>query len=372
MEQKNKCLILVPAVTARGGITNYYQVLKKEFPENIEYFERGARTWPVRKGFFSELLRARKDFGVFKKKIKQDKISLVQSSTSLGFASVIRDGLFLSYARRKGLKTIVFFRGWDEHVQKTMEKKYLWLFKHFFFSCNRIIVLSEKVKNQLLKWGYKNDIDVETTTVDKLMVLGLTEEKLKHKFDEAITKRSFNILFLSRVERRKGIYELLDAFDSVNRIAGDEFKINLKICGDGFELDKIRETIREKSIDNVEVKGFVEGDAKKAAFDQAHLFVFPSHGEGMPNAVLEAMGFGLPVITTPVGGVVDFFNDPLHGYYIGIDKTEELTNKLKEILFNPEKMKEISFTNYTLADSKFRSDKVAERIIKIFEKTLMN
>ncbi|HCX99207.1 MAG TPA: hypothetical protein DG754_03625 [Bacteroidales bacterium] len=71
MKKEYKILITVPASTARGGITNYYQVLRNEFSSNIEYFERGARTWPLRKGVITELIRAWKDFKAFKKRVER-------------------------------------------------------------------------------------------------------------------------------------------------------------------------------------------------------------------------------------------------------------------------------------------------------------
>jgi glycosyltransferase involved in cell wall biosynthesis len=146
--------------------------------------------------------------------------------------------------------------------------------------------------------------------------------------------------------------------------------LNLKVCGDGFELEKLKDQIQQENIKNIEIEGFVEGEAKKAAFNWAHIFVFPSYGEGMPNAVLEAMGFGLPVITTPVGGVVDFFHDRENGFYIGIGEKGEIVDTVGQLVQNPELMKTISRYNFKMAASNFRSDRVAERMYRIFVETL--
>lgn len=369
---ESKFLILVPAITARGGISNYYQVLRNEFPQNVIYFERGARSWPNRKGIFAEYLRAWRDYKAFKKRLIQEHVVLVQSSTSLGFSSVIRDGLFLAHARKAGIKTIVFFRGWDEEAEKIAEKKYLKIFKRFFFTCDRIIVLSERVKNKITEWGYDKPIDLETTVVDRKLLSGLSIEVLQNKYREAKNTKSINILFLSRLEQRKGIYELLDAFHSVQQTLKGKYILNLKICGDGSEESNVRMRSTELEIENLEITGFITGGKKREVFNWAHLFVFPSYGEGMPNAVLEAMGVGLPVITTPVGGVVDFFNDQTNGFYVEIGKPDQISEKLMLMIQDTHLMENISINNFKLASERFRSDKVAKRILVIFNEILNN
>jgi glycosyltransferase involved in cell wall biosynthesis len=364
LNKEKKILILVPAFTARGGISNYYQVLKDEWPEQVEYFERGARTWPVRKGVFSELIRAYKDYCVFKRRIRRGDIALVQSTTSLGLATTIRDGLFMRYAHRKKIKTIAFFRGWDDVAEGKTQRKYLKLFKYFFFHCDALIALSERTKSTLLKWGYQGRIYVETTLVDKHLIAEVNEEGIAQKFAEFLKQRKVNLLFLSRVEKSKGIYVLLEAYKQLKTYSDVNF--TLTIGGDGFELEPVKMLIQKEGIEGVMVKGFISGEEKKQAFMQAHIFVFPSHGEGMPNAVLEAMGFGLPVITTPVGGLIDFFENERNGYFTAINNQTELAEKIEKLITNRKMMQEIALNNYQLATEKFSSEKVAERIMSIF------
>jgi glycosyltransferase involved in cell wall biosynthesis len=367
MTNKN-ILILVPAVTARGGITNYYQVLKTAFSDRVEYFERGARTWPYRKGVLSELLRAWKDYLAFRKRVAKNDIKLVQTTTSLGFNTIIRDGLFIRHARKKGLKTIVFFRGWDETAVKKVEKRYHWLFKFFFFKADTLITLSEKAKTDLKKWGYHKDIRVETTLVDKKLLEGVNEAFIVDKFQQM--EKKCNLLFLSRIEKRKGIYELLEAYRKLFHDPKNNFSLTLSICGDGTSLKDVNQWIASEKLSGVELKGFVSGSQKKAAFEDAHVFVFPSYGEGMPNAVLEAMGFGLPVITTPVGGVVDFFVPGKNGYFVSINNIQDMVEKIKTLLQDKDGMCAMALNNYRYAEKIFRSDKVAQRMEIIFDQTM--
>lgn len=368
--KKNKVLILVPAPTARGGITNYYHVLKQELSKNIEYFERGARTWPIRKGAIPELYRAYQDYRAFKKRLSENDISLVQSTTSLGLSTIIRDGLFLHYANRKNIKTIAFFRGWDEEAEIKTEKQYLWLFRFLFFKSDCFIALSEKVKNKLVQWGYKKNIYIETTLVDKNLLDGINESFISKKFKDIEITKKINLLFLSRIEKRKGIYELLQAFSSLSHNENGPFELHLTICGDGAELENIRKVIEKKNLTNVSITGFVDGKLKQDVFKKAHLFVFPSYGEGMPNAVLEAMGFGLPILTTPVGGLVDFFIPGKHGDYITIKNDNDIYQKINLLINDRFKLLDMALNNYKLAAGDFRSDKVMKRMESIFSNIL--
>lgn len=368
MKKEYKILITVPASTARGGITNYYQVLRNEFSSNIEYFERGARTWPLRKGVITELIRAWKDFKAFKKRVKKDDISLVQTSTSLGFNSIIRDGLFLRFARKKGIKTIVFFRGWDLWAEKKTER-YLWLFKYLFFKCSSILVLTQHTKNTLIKWGYKGDVFLETTLFDKNLASLVCPEFLSEKFNRLKSEKTISLLFLSRVEERKGIFELLEAYKSLKKQkCGYNYKLN--ICGDGSELEKIQNLVKTQEIPDVSIFGFVENQRKINAYQAAHIFIFPSYGEGMPNAVLEAMGFGLPVLTTRVGGVKDFFEPVKNGHFIEIKSSIYISDKILQMVNNPSDFLSMALNNFEKANKMFRSDIVAKRVEQIFESVI--
>lgn len=366
---KNKILILVPAVTARGGISNYYQVLKKEFPDNIEYLERGARSWPHRKGFLQELCRAWNDYRIFKGRLRQKDIALVQTTTSLSLQTTIRDGLFVRYAYKHGIKSVVFFRGWDESAAERIQKKYLAIFKYFFFVADRFIVLSAKTKKDLRKWGYRKKIHVETTLVDKSLLMDVNETSIRDKFN-GLNEAPLNLLFLSRIERRKGIYELLKAFKNIQVSKDNQNKLYINICGDGSEEERVRQWIDVEGLTNIRYSGFVSGLEKKQVFESAHAFVFPSYGEGMPNAVLEAMGFGLPVITTPVGGVVDFFQPGQNGYFVTVQDASDLEEKLKMLNFYRKNLLSMALNNYCLASATFTSDNVAKRIEKIFMETI--
>lgn len=73
-KESNKVLILVPGQKARGGITNYYYSIKKEFRYEVEYFLRGSRTYPFRESWLKDISQPFKDLWRFYKKIRKERI----------------------------------------------------------------------------------------------------------------------------------------------------------------------------------------------------------------------------------------------------------------------------------------------------------
>ena len=362
---KKKILKLVPSPSAKGGISNYYQVLQGNYNVEVEYFIRGARDWPNRKGSIYEIVRAYFDLIHFCLKLMTQKYYVVQTTTSLGFLALIRDGLFVIVAKLFRVKVVVFFRGLDEKIQKNIEKKWLTLFKKVFFLSDSMIVLSSQFKEKLEYWGYNRPIYLETTVVDEQLVRDIATENIIHKF-ETIGNR-INILFLARVEKTKGIYE---AIDSYNILKQKYPEVSFTLAGDGFELNHVKDYVAENCIKNIVFTGFVTGKAKKNIFKKSHIYLFPSYTEGMPTSVLEAMAFGLPVVTTNVGGLADFFINGEHGFITESKDPVVLAGLIDVLIKDKKALKKIALHNHKYAIENFTTSKVIERLEEIFRTLL--
>jgi glycosyltransferase involved in cell wall biosynthesis len=358
----NKILIVVPAATAKGGISNYYQVMKKYFNNQIVYVTRGSRNYPHQKFILIEIMRLIKDYLYFFIRLFDFRIKLVQTSTALGKKSVKRDGLYILLAKLLNKKVIVFYRGWDINYENKINRD--WFFKKIFLNSNSSIVLSRYQYDWLKKRKVKK-IYMGTTAVDDMMLKNINEEKIVYKF-KCITSRKINLLFLARLEKEKGIFELIDAFNNLT----DSSKYNLIIAGSGRAEDRVRRKVDEYKLPNVIFKGFVEKEKKITTYNKADIYIFPSYTEGMPNSVLEAMAFGLPVLTTKVGGLVDFFEEGKNGFFIEKYSSDSIVEKIHELVNNKDLMLEIALHNHKYAQKHFLASKVAERNMKIFNEVV--
>jgi len=234
------------------------------------------------------------------------------------------------------------------------------LFKFIYFNTNALIDLSESNTKHLKAMGYQREIYLETTVVDINLIKGINVDQLIENRDKNEIK---TILFLSRIEKEKGIYNLLEIFKSLKK---ENQNYKLIFAGDGNELNNLRLLVEKENISGVTIKGFVQGEEKKMLFEKTTVFVFLSEFEGMPNAVLEAMAFGLPVVTTNVGGIASVFKDERNGMLINDYNKNNIVRYIESILTDSALYQAIGKRNYLESKNKFWSDKVSERIIKIF------
>ncbi len=118
------------------------------------------------------------------------------------------------------------------------------------------------------------------------------------------------ILFLGRLRDKKGVYDLVKAFKGVLGVYPDS---KLVLAGDG-ELDAVAQLANDLGIkDQLILTGWIAGEAKQRELECADLFVLPSYFEGLPVCILEAMAYGIPVISTTVGGIPDICRSGVDG-----------------------------------------------------------
>lgn len=348
----------MPGKDARGGITNYYQSIRKYFPPYVFYLERGARNWPHHSSDTIELFRLVSDYGSFLFYLIKRKIKLVQTTTSLGRSSLIRDSVYILICKLMHRKIIVFFRGWNPDNEYLLKGKPT--LRKIFFSADSLIVLNSEVKGKLESWGYKNNIYLETTLVDIDLLKDIGEDFIKQKFQEDDV---INILYLARIEKEKGIFEALDTFTELKRKFNN---IHFYIAGDGRAEEAVIKKIQTDNITDITVLGHVSGEKKINAFKNSHIYFFPSYSEGMPNSVLEAMGFGLPIISRNVGALQDILKDGFNGFITYSYEPTDFVALFIRLLSDKKLMYEMSIRNFKYAKERFTSDKVAGRMMNIF------
>ncbi len=221
--------------------------------------------------------------------------------------------------------------------------------------------MAKEVEKQLKTWGFNIPIHFETTVVEnrifnysKLHVKKIPQEK----------RNLFKIIFLARVEKYKGVYELIEA---LKLLINDNQKIQLNVVGDGSELESIKKSINNVLDDNISFSGYLTGDSKAIALSQADLYILPSYAEGMPNSLLEAMGIGLPILTSKVGGIPDFFIEGEMGFYIDPFDSNDIAKKLIHCMnLNKDVLSKIGLNNYNYAIEHFSVSNVINRLEKIY------
>jgi len=124
----------------------------------------------------------------------------------------------------------------------------------------------------------------------------LQQYSIQPRIREIVPPQKRKALFLSRVQGKKGLLNLIDAWSRV-RPAG--WRLQIAGPDEGGHLAEVMARVRQAGVaDSVEYVGVVDGDAKRQLYVSADLFVLPTFSENFGVVVAEALAHGLPVITT--------------------------------------------------------------------------
>lgn len=137
----------------------------------------------------------------------------------------------------------------------------------------------------------------------------------------------FIILFSARWAENKGMLELLAAFSRVLQLTGGNLKLILTGGGDTYITNRVFDKMQELQLEQY-VLPVGRVDNVLNYFQIADLFVLPSHHEGLPMAMQEAMACGLPVIVSKVGGNIEVIDEWVNGLFIEPKDIDDLTEKI--------------------------------------------
>jgi glycosyltransferase involved in cell wall biosynthesis len=140
---------------------------------------------------------------------------------------------------------------------------------------------------------------------------------------------TWNIGFVARLDRAKGVMVLLDAFKQLT----DKWpKLQLCLVGQGDASAAVAERMRELGIaDRVEASGFSDADIH-TMLESFRIYAFPSFHEGLPYSILEAMRAGCTIVSTSVGGIPEILRDGLEGLLVPPRDATALANAIDRLL----------------------------------------
>ncbi len=176
------------------------------------------------------------------------------------------------------------------------------------------------------------------------------------------TPTPLKLICSARLIKRKGQYTLIDA---VSRLKKEGIIINVDLVGEGDEKDAYINYSKEKNVtEQIIFSGYVPRENMPEKYQETDIFILPSYNEGMSNALLEAMGCGLPVIVTNVGGTEELV-DKTNGFIFNAGNSDELSDILKQIHFNKTGLKELGQNSRKKA-IQFNWKNIAGEYFKLF------
>lgn len=354
-----KVVLVHPDFSRLGGIESY--ILKIEPHLTIAHESCGNSRRPGEKSLLSSAMRIVLDYLHFWRRISRSEITHVHLNTSLQRKMLYRDCIYLLLAQLYRKKTLVFIHGWDTRFQQKLDAGQGRLFRLLYGRANAFIVLAAAFAETLRGWGITRQIHQEVIVIEDEVFNRIKLDDLLQQRSRAKVKQ---LLFPSRLMRAKGIFTIIRTLELVQKNRAD---VGLTIAGDGEDADEARRLAEKLRLGHTRFTGIVAGDQKYELFRQAQLLCFPTeHSEGFPNTIVEAMSFGLPVITRPVGGIKDFFVDGEHGFITESVEPAVFARLIEQALENRDLYDSMAKANHRYAAQHFLASRAARRLEDIY------
>lgn len=187
-------------------------------------------------------------------------------------------------------------------------------------SSDKVIVLSNKWKEAFVSRFPLAKIDVIENGID-------TDYYSGAKSNLRATKS--NIVFLGRITKEKGIFDLLNA---ISKLVNKGISCHLYIAGSGDDRELYDELQKLNLDKNVTVLGWINETEKRELLKKCSIVVLPSYKEALPLCILEGMAAGKAIVATAVGSIPELIKTPKNGVLVTPQDVDELAGAIETVI----------------------------------------
>jgi glycosyltransferase involved in cell wall biosynthesis len=350
-----------------GGVGFYYQtLLNSSLAEqvNLNFVETSTHDRQLSesgKATLSNAIEAIKDCWRLTKAIYIFHPQIVHISTAIGL-SFVKHSFCVIIARLFGCKVLI-----HPHCSLAVlynERPNWWkiYFRQIILLTKGVIALSKEWLD-LLKFIPERRVYYLPNALNTKFYESIAETHLS----ESREKKTCNVLYLGYLGKSKGSYELLTAAQGVRKLG---FNLEFDLVGGALavdELEQLHHIVNSANLEKfIRIHPLTLGEAKLVFLRNADIFVYPSHYEGMPMAVLEAMACALPVIATKVGGLNDLIQDGTNGILVEPAKPDQLISALTKLASSPQLRARIGKSGYQTVCEKYDVEQHVSQLVKIY------
>ena len=223
--------------------------------------------------------------------------------------------------------------------------------------CSDVAALSPRLAQEMLKM---------LPQLKRVQVLPLISQNgLRAIMAQASPSEDVCFGFAARLEHLKGPLSFVEAFALTRHL---QPRMSIKIAGDGSQRGMIIATIEKFKLEKeCQLIGVYKTAQARSQFMQSiDVFVLPSLTEGTPNAIIEAMSYGKPVIATDVGGIADIVTEEV-GLLVPAGDTKALGAAMSELAGNPEIRKRMGLAARKKYEQLFTPPAVLPVITEFYE-----
>jgi glycosyltransferase involved in cell wall biosynthesis len=317
---QSKIVLVGASLEQNGGIATVENLIIKYAPsqiliKHITSHDEGSVIHRI-KVFYKAL-------GLLLWKLLSKKIDIVHIHLSDG-GSAFRKAILVLIALIFRQPVLIHAHGAEFDVKYSKFPKLVQqIMNAIFRRCDGFIVLSKTWKEY-----YVQNLGLN----DKQVIILPNPTELPTQIPNRINVNKVKFGFFGRVGERKGTFDLIQAFAKLPKNILE--KSELIIAGDG-DIEKAKTLVESLNISQkVTFLGWIDTQTRDALLATINVFVLPSYNEGLPMALLEAMGWGLPAIVTPVGGIPELIIANKNGLLVTSGDIEQLAESMQLLVEN--------------------------------------
>lgn len=244
--------------------------------------------------------------------------------------------------------------GIEEPLQKDLFRGPLLLLRRLNLALSdRILTYSHGVITQWNLEKYRNKV---------LVAPYLFVDLDKFRPEKPLSERDNIVGYIGRLSPEKGIWNFVEAMPKLVKASPD---VRFLIVGGGELQDEIEQYVKQSNLnDKVRLVGRVSHNEVPGYLNQLKLLVLPSYSEGLPNAVLEAMACGTPVLATPVGSMPDIITGGETGFIMENNSPECIARNVTRALNHP-KLEKFAQNARALVEKEFTYQAAVEKYREI-------
>lgn len=195
-------------------------------------------------------------------------------------------------------------------------------------------------------------------------------ELLREREKSVSNNKVPRILFLANMIRSKGVFTVLDSI-SILRKKGYDFKFSF--VGKWYDVNKgdFFSKIKDYQLtDVVEYLGFRTGQEKAKILKEADIFLYPTLKDAFPLVLLEAMQFGLPVVSTFEGAIPEIVDDSITGFLVGKNNPTALAEKTELLINNSDLRLKMGKAGREKFLREYKFEKFENKLMEIFNEVI--
>lgn len=274
-----------------------------------------------------------------------------------GFAAI-------ELSRRTGIPNVISIQGGDGHWVGLCCVTHRHAIRAVFNHANELIIGSASFAQEVHE---NHNIPLDRFTI---IPGAINAEYFSPRLDRKLGEIESppKLLYHGRVDRRKGVLELIEAFNLL-KLAGR----SLRLCISGIGPDLLAAKALVKTLnlnEEIEFSGYVSYENVPSVYRSADIFVSPTWSEGFSNTILEAMASGLPIVAARAVGVVDCLTHQENALLHQVHDIADLSSKITQLLDDPELRYRLATAAMEEIESKYKWSAVALTINNILKNNL--